>query len=74
MGQRIALGVGQGRARLLPHLSLGFQVLFNVAATQCGLGLWAEAARSLEEAISKGPGGARGDLNVALAQVQVRRR
>ncbi|XP_016067255.1 PREDICTED: NADPH oxidase activator 1 [Miniopterus natalensis] len=47
-----------------------WEVLFNVAATQCGLGLWAEAARSLEEAISKGPGGARGDLNVALAQVQ----
>ncbi|XP_024418227.1 NADPH oxidase activator 1 isoform X2 [Desmodus rotundus] len=47
-----------------------WEVLFNVAAAQCGLGLWAEAACSLEEAISKGPGSARGDLDAALAQVQ----
>ncbi|XP_066222675.1 NADPH oxidase activator 1 isoform X2 [Saccopteryx leptura] len=48
-----------------------WEVLFNVAAAQCRLGLWVEATCSLEEAISKGPEGARGDLNFALAQVQV---
>ncbi|XP_047625033.1 NADPH oxidase activator 1 isoform X2 [Phacochoerus africanus] len=47
-----------------------WEVLFNVAAVQCQLGLWVEATRSLEEAISKGPEGARGDLDVALGQVQ----
>uniref|UniRef100_A0A8D0PV26 PB1 domain-containing protein n=1 Tax=Sus scrofa TaxID=9823 RepID=A0A8D0PV26_PIG len=47
-----------------------WEVLFNVAAVQCQLGLWAEATRSLEEAISKGPEGARGDLDIALGQVQ----
>ncbi|XP_011385069.2 NADPH oxidase activator 1-like, partial [Pteropus vampyrus] len=44
-------------------------VLFNMAAAQCRLGLWAEATRSLEEAIAKGPEGAC-DLNTALGQVQ----
>ncbi|XP_036892558.1 NADPH oxidase activator 1 isoform X7 [Sturnira hondurensis] len=53
------------------HFKLqAWEVLFNVAAAQCGLGLWAEAARSLEEAVSQGPGGAHRDLNRALAQVQ----
>ncbi|XP_054440675.1 NADPH oxidase activator 1 [Pteronotus mesoamericanus] len=45
-----------------------WEVLFNVAAAQCRLGLWAEAARSLEEAISRE--GARSDLSAALAHVQ----
>ncbi|XP_053523810.1 NADPH oxidase activator 1 isoform X13 [Artibeus jamaicensis] len=53
------------------HFKLqAWEVLFNVAATQCRLGLWAEAARSLEDAVSKGPEGARRDLGGALAQVQ----
>ncbi|XP_045702137.1 NADPH oxidase activator 1 isoform X7 [Phyllostomus hastatus] len=47
-----------------------WEVLFNVAAAQCRLGLWAEAARSLEDAVSKGPEGARRDLDAALARVQ----
>ncbi|ELK07428.1 NADPH oxidase activator 1 [Pteropus alecto] len=46
-----------------------WEVLFNMAAAQCRLGLWAEATRSLEEAIAKGPEGAC-DLNTALGQVQ----
>lgn len=62
-----------GRPGLHPHLSPGSQVLFNMAAAQCRLGLWAEATRSLEEAIAKGPEGAC-DLNTALGQVQVRGR
>lgn len=62
-------GLGPGAAITPTHP----QVLFNVAAVQCQLGLWAEATRSLEEAISKGPEGARGDLDIALGQVQVRR-
>ncbi|XP_061056820.1 NADPH oxidase activator 1 isoform X3 [Eubalaena glacialis] len=47
-----------------------WEVLFSVAAVQSQLGLWAEATRSLEEAISKGPEGARDDLDIALGQVQ----
>ncbi|XP_048970883.1 NADPH oxidase activator 1 isoform X9 [Canis lupus dingo] len=47
------------------------RVLFNVGAAQCALGLWAEAAGSLEEALCKGPEGAGEDLHAALAQVQV---
>ncbi|KAK1333962.1 hypothetical protein QTO34_004960 [Cnephaeus nilssonii] len=47
-----------------------WEVLFNVATAQCALGLWAEAARSLEDATAKAPEGARGDLSIALAQVQ----
>ncbi|XP_057577100.1 NADPH oxidase activator 1 isoform X2 [Hippopotamus amphibius kiboko] len=49
-----------------------WEVLFNVAAVQSRLGLWAEATRSLEEAISKGLEGARDDLDIALGQVQKR--
>ncbi|XP_036710642.1 NADPH oxidase activator 1 isoform X1 [Balaenoptera musculus] len=47
-----------------------WEVLFSVAAVQSQLGLWAEATRSLEEAIAKGPKGARDDLDIALGQVQ----
>lgn len=68
---------GTARSRCWPdsgaHLSPDSQVLFNVASAQCRLGLWAQATRSLEEAIFKGPDGAREDLNTALDQVQVRR-
>ncbi|XP_059266172.1 NADPH oxidase activator 1 isoform X7 [Mustela nigripes] len=49
-----------------------WEVLFNVGAAQCRLGLWAEATRSLEEALSKGPEGAGDDLHTALGQLQVR--
>uniref|UniRef100_A0A8C7EP32 NADPH oxidase activator 1 n=2 Tax=Neovison vison TaxID=452646 RepID=A0A8C7EP32_NEOVI len=47
-----------------------WEVLFNVGAAQCRLGLWAEATRSLEEALSKGPEGAGDDLHTALGQLQ----
>ncbi|XP_040488218.1 NADPH oxidase activator 1 isoform X4 [Ursus maritimus] len=47
-----------------------WEVLFNVGAAQSRLGLWAEATRSLEEALSKGPEGARDDLHAALDQLQ----
>ncbi|XP_022357512.1 NADPH oxidase activator 1 isoform X5 [Enhydra lutris kenyoni] len=47
-----------------------WEVLFNVGAAQCRLGLWAEATRSLEEALSKGPEGAGDDLHAALGQLQ----
>ncbi|XP_027412789.1 NADPH oxidase activator 1 isoform X6 [Bos indicus] len=47
-----------------------WEVLFNMAAVQSQLGLWAEAACSLGDAISKGPEGARNGLDVALGQVQ----
>ena len=50
------------------------QVLFNVAVVQSQLGLWAEAACSLGDAISKVPEGACNDLDIALGQVQVRGR
>lgn len=43
-----------------------------MGAAQCRLGLWAEATRSLEEALSKGPEGAGDDLHTALGQLQVR--
>lgn len=43
-----------------------------MGAAQCRLGLWAEATRSLEEALSKGSEGARDHLCTALDQVQVR--
>lgn len=56
-----------------PRLALTWpQVRFNVAAAQCRLGLRAEAARSLEDAVSEGPEGAHRDLGAALARVQVR--
>ncbi|KAM9721123.1 NADPH oxidase activator 1 isoform 5-T5 [Dama dama] len=48
-----------------------WEVLVNVAAVQSQLGLWAKAACSLGDAISKGPEGARSDLDIALGQVQV---
>ncbi|XP_032492046.1 NADPH oxidase activator 1 isoform X1 [Phocoena sinus] len=64
----------EGRAeRGLPQTAPqtpGGSVLFSVAAVQSQLGLWAEATHSLEEAISKGPEGARDDLDIALGQVQ----
>ncbi|XP_070312659.1 NADPH oxidase activator 1 isoform X2 [Odocoileus virginianus] len=47
-----------------------WEVLFNVAAVQSQLGLWAKAACILGDALSKGPEGARNDLDVALGQVQ----
>ncbi|XP_044782517.2 NADPH oxidase activator 1 isoform X2 [Bubalus bubalis] len=47
-----------------------WEVLFNVAVVQSQLGLWAEAACSLGDAISKVPEGARNDLDIALGQVQ----
>ncbi|XP_010831639.1 PREDICTED: NADPH oxidase activator 1, partial [Bison bison bison] len=47
-----------------------WEVLFNMAAVQSQLGLWAEAACSLGDAISKGPEGARNGLDIALGQVQ----
>ncbi|XP_017911710.1 PREDICTED: NADPH oxidase activator 1 isoform X4 [Capra hircus] len=47
-----------------------WEVLFNVAAVQSQLGLWAEATCSLGDAISKGPEGVRNDLDIALGQVQ----
>ncbi|XP_058380589.1 NADPH oxidase activator 1 isoform X11 [Diceros bicornis minor] len=73
---RLALAQLRGNATIdYTQLGLRFklqawEVLFNVAAAQCRLGLWAEATRSLEEAISKGPEGARDDLDTALDQVQ----
>ncbi|XP_005606039.1 NADPH oxidase activator 1 isoform X2 [Equus przewalskii] len=73
---RLALAQLRGNATIdYTQLGLRFQlqaweVLFNVAAAQCGLGLWAEATHSLEEAISKGPEGARNSLDTALGQVQ----
>ncbi|XP_077005019.1 NADPH oxidase activator 1 isoform X2 [Tamandua tetradactyla] len=47
-----------------------WEVLYNVAAAQCRLGLWAEAARSLGEATSKRLEGDSADLDAALDQVQ----
>uniref|UniRef100_A0A8C6DMH1 NADPH oxidase activator 1 n=1 Tax=Moschus moschiferus TaxID=68415 RepID=A0A8C6DMH1_MOSMO len=47
-----------------------WEVLFNVAAVQSQLGLWAKAACSLGDAISKGPERAHNDLDIALGQVQ----
>lgn len=60
-------------ASLENRLKAGFRV-FNVAVVQSQLGLWAEAACSLGDAISKVPEGARNDLDIALGQVQVRGR
>lgn len=73
---RLALEQLRGNAAIdYTQLGLRFrlqawEVLFNVASAQCCLGLWAQATRSLEEAISKGPEGAREDLRTALDQVQ----
>ncbi|XP_077707710.1 NADPH oxidase activator 1 isoform X2 [Canis aureus] len=74
---RLALAQLRGNAAIdYTQLGLRFklktwEVLFNVGAAQCALGLWAEAAGSLEEALCKGPEGAGEDLHAALAQVQV---
>ncbi|KAM8943691.1 NADPH oxidase activator 1 [Lycaon pictus] len=73
---RLALAQLRGNAAIdYTQLGLRFklktwEVLFNVGAAQCALGLWAEAAGSLEEALCKGPEGAGEDLHAALAQVQ----
>ncbi|XP_025843682.1 NADPH oxidase activator 1 isoform X2 [Vulpes vulpes] len=73
---RLALAQLRGNAAIdYTQLGLRFklktwEVLFNVGAAQCALGLWAEAAGSLEEALCKGPEGTREDLHAALAQVQ----
>ncbi|XP_019496681.1 PREDICTED: NADPH oxidase activator 1 isoform X3 [Hipposideros armiger] len=73
---RLALEQLRGNAAIdYTQLGLRFrlqawEVLFNVASVQCRLGLWAQATLSLEEAIFKGPDGAREDLNTALDQVQ----
>lgn len=67
-GDRGAAGGELGEA-VISRLA---QVLFNVGAAQCRLGLWAAATRSLEEALSKGPAGAGDDLHAALGQLQVR--
>nr|XP_055186919.1 NADPH oxidase activator 1 isoform X2 [Nyctereutes procyonoides] len=73
---RLALAQLRGNAAIdYTQLGLRFklkawEVLFNVGAAQCALGLWAEAAGSLEEALCKGPEGAGEDLRAALAQVQ----
>lgn len=74
MGLGAELVVGLGGVLGLPSPPPHSQVLFSVAAVQSQLGLWAEATHSLEEAISKGPEGARDDLDIALGQVQVRGR
>ncbi|XP_053412604.1 NADPH oxidase activator 1 isoform X2 [Nycticebus coucang] len=47
-----------------------WEVLYNVAATQCQLGLWTEASNSLVEATSKWPEWAQDSLDAALDQVQ----
>ncbi|XP_003794976.1 NADPH oxidase activator 1 [Otolemur garnettii] len=47
-----------------------WEVLYNVAATQCQLGLWTEAYDSLVEAMSKWPEQAQDSLDAALDQVQ----
>ncbi|XP_036116740.1 NADPH oxidase activator 1 [Molossus molossus] len=73
---QLALGQLRGNS-VIDYTQLGlrfklqaWEVLFSVAAAQCRLGRWAEATGSLEEAIAKGPEGARRDLDLALAQVQ----
>nr|XP_020145169.1 NADPH oxidase activator 1 isoform X2 [Microcebus murinus] len=48
-----------------------WEVLYNVAAAQCQLGLWTEASHSLVVAMSKWPEGAQDGLDMALAQVQI---
>ncbi|XP_069333274.1 NADPH oxidase activator 1 [Eulemur rufifrons] len=48
-----------------------WEVLYNMAAAQCRLGLWTEASHSLAEATSKWPEGAQDGLDTALAQVQI---
>ncbi|XP_012929293.1 NADPH oxidase activator 1 isoform X2 [Heterocephalus glaber] len=47
-----------------------WEVLYNVASAQCQLGLWAEAADTLAEAVSRWPEKAQEGLTAALYQVQ----
>ncbi|XP_029418441.1 NADPH oxidase activator 1 isoform X2 [Nannospalax galili] len=47
-----------------------WDVLYNMASAQCQVGLWTQAANTLEEAISKWPEGAQDSLDIALNQVQ----
>ncbi|XP_043843503.1 NADPH oxidase activator 1 [Dromiciops gliroides] len=47
-----------------------WEVLYNMAAVQCHLGLWEEATRNLEKAISKTPERSSATLDAALDQVQ----
>ncbi|XP_058515718.1 NADPH oxidase activator 1 [Ochotona princeps] len=49
-----------------------WEVTHNVAAVQCQLGLWAEAASSLTEAMAKWPEGSSDGLDNDLSQVQAR--
>ncbi|KAM9062282.1 NADPH oxidase activator 1 [Sarcophilus harrisii] len=49
-----------------------WEVLYNMAAVQCHLGLWEEATRSLEKAISRRPEGNSTPLEAAAEQVQKR--
>ncbi|XP_056673189.1 NADPH oxidase activator 1 [Monodelphis domestica] len=49
-----------------------WEVLYNMAAVQCQLGLWEEATRSLENAISKKLEGSSASLEAALDQVKKR--
>ncbi|XP_051832875.1 NADPH oxidase activator 1 [Antechinus flavipes] len=49
-----------------------WEVLYNMAAVQCRLGLWEEAIRSLEKAISRRPEGSSAPLEAAAEQVQKR--
>ncbi|KAM6183074.1 NADPH oxidase activator 1 isoform 2-T2 [Erethizon dorsatum] len=47
-----------------------WEVLYNVASAQCQLGLWAEAADTLTEAVSRWPERAQEGLTAALYHVQ----
>ncbi|KAL1785985.1 NADPH oxidase activator 1 [Sigmodon hispidus] len=47
-----------------------WEVLYNIASAQCQAGLWAEAADTLVQAISKWPEGTQDILDSALDQVQ----
>ncbi|XP_074145172.1 NADPH oxidase activator 1 isoform X2 [Sminthopsis crassicaudata] len=47
-----------------------WEVLYNMGAVQCHLGLWEEATRSLEKAISRRPEGSSATLEAAAEQVQ----
>ncbi|XP_072489214.1 NADPH oxidase activator 1 [Notamacropus eugenii] len=49
-----------------------WEVLYNMAAVQCQLGLWEEATKSLEKASSKRPEGSSAILEAALDQMQKR--
>ncbi|XP_020837448.1 NADPH oxidase activator 1 [Phascolarctos cinereus] len=49
-----------------------WEVLYNMAAVQCQLGLWEEATKCLEKAISKRPEGSSATLEAALDRIQKR--